>query len=86
MISILVVDDHPAFGSAVVSFLGAQKDLVVVALASDGEEAIEMAATWQPSIVLMDLVLSGMSGLSATRRILSTSPGSRVIILSLQSG
>ncbi|NND13463.1 MAG: response regulator transcription factor [Acidimicrobiia bacterium] len=86
MISILVVDDHPAYGSAVVSFLRAEKDLVVVALALDGEEAIELAAAWQPSIVLMDLVLSGMSGLSATRRILSTSPGSRVIILSLQSG
>lgn len=86
VISILVVDDHPAYGSALVSFLRTEKDMVVVALASDGETAIELSARWQPSIVLMDLVLLGMSGLDATRRILDTSPASRVVILSLQSG
>lgn len=86
MITILVVEDHPAYGAALTSFLSAEKDLVVLALAGNGETAIAFAAEWQPAVVLIDLVLPGMSGLDATRRILSVAPDSHVLVLSLQSG
>lgn len=54
--------------------LGAESDLEVVGTASDGHEALEMASTTRPDVVVMDLRMPGMDGLAATRRLVTGTP------------
>jgi len=62
----------------------AEPDLEVVGEAPDGCEAVELTHTLHPDIVVMDLRMRRMDGLAATRRLHSTEPGVRVVVLSLQ--
>lgn len=68
-----------------VSFLEGEPDMTVVAEADDGETAIRLARELAPRIVLMDVVLPGMSGIEATRRIVSEDPERLVLTMSIQS-
>ena len=80
-----MVDDHPRFREAMVSFLEGEPDMTVVAETDDGETAIRLARELAPRIVLMDVVLPGMSGIEATRRIVSEDPERLVLTMSIQS-
>jgi DNA-binding NarL/FixJ family response regulator len=78
---ILIVDDHPVVRAGLHGMLSAEPDLEVVAEAADGEEAVGLAASLSPDVVLMDLRMAGLDGVAATTRITAESPGVKVLIL-----
>ena len=80
-ITILLVDDHALVRSGVRAYLETQPELEVVAEASSGEEAVQLAIEHAPDVVLMDLVIPGMDGVEATRRVREVSPRSQVVVL-----
>jgi DNA-binding NarL/FixJ family response regulator len=78
---IVVADDHPIVRAGIVGLLEAADDLEVVAQAGDGAEAVASAETHRPDLVLLDLQMPRMDGVEATRRILASVPGVRVLVL-----
>jgi len=82
-IRILVADDHAGFRSGLRALLGAQSGLTLVGEAETGTEAVELAATLQPDVILMDLSMPGLDGIAATRRIVDTSPHIAVLVLTM---
>ena len=80
-ISILIADDHALVRQGVRAFLDTQPDLEVLGEAENGAQAVEMAANLVPDVVLMDLVMPGMDGVEATRRIKRASPRTQVVML-----
>jgi DNA-binding NarL/FixJ family response regulator len=78
----LIVDDNAGFRRRIREFLAPEPDIQVVGEAGDGHEAIEMAIALEPDVVLMDVRLAGMNGLSATRQIRDRLPEVCIIILS----
>lgn len=80
-IKILIVDDHAVVRRGLSTFLLVNKDLELVGEASDGAEAITMVSRHQPDVVLMDLLMPGMDGISATREIHQKYPKVQVIAL-----
>src|SRR6476661_5252502 len=77
---ILIVDDHPLTREALSSLLGAH-GLDVIGCASDGLEAISEAARLQPDLVLLDLSMPGLDGLSALPRLREAAPECEVVVL-----
>ncbi len=80
---VLVVEDHPLFRRGVVALLEAADGLTVAGTAATGEEAVRLAADVRPDVVLMDLQLPGISGIEATRAIVTADPEARVLVLTL---
>src|SRR5690242_2234381 len=80
---ILIVDDHAVFRRGVRAILEEQQGWQVVAEASDGRTAIELARLHQPDIVILDIGMPEMNGLEAMRQILRESPVSEILILTL---
>jgi NarL family two-component system response regulator LiaR len=80
-IRILVVDDHAVVREGLRAFLGVQEGFEIVGEAADGAEAIERAEELEPDVVLMDLVMPKLDGVSAMRELRVRSPRSRVIVL-----
>lgn len=81
-IRIIVADDHPAVRDSLVKMMHAETDIQVVAQASDGAEALEMARLLRPDFVLMDINMPLMDGINATARIRSSIPCVQVLGLS----
>jgi two-component system nitrate/nitrite response regulator NarL len=82
---ILVVDDFVGFRDAICPMLSNRPDLLVVAEASDGLEAVRKAEELQPDLIVLDLSIPKLNGLEATRRIRVLSPKSKISIASLES-
>ena len=80
-ITVMIVDDHEMVRRGACSYLEAQPDISVVAQASSGEEAVRLAQEFIPDVVLMDLVMPGMDGVEATRRVKNASPRTQIVIL-----
>lgn len=80
-ITVLLVDDHKVVRQGVRAFLQAQSDIEVVAEADSGETAVTLAAEHAPDVVLMDLVMPGMDGVTATRQVKAQSPRTQIIML-----
>jgi DNA-binding NarL/FixJ family response regulator len=77
----LVVDDHALIREGVVRLLSSQSDLQIVGQARDGQQAIEMARSLVPDLILMDLTMPGVGGLEATQCILEALPDCKVVML-----
>jgi two-component system, NarL family, response regulator LiaR len=80
-IRILLVDDHTMVRRGLATFLAVFDDLILTGEAESGEEAIRRCAELLPDVVLMDLVMPGMDGVSATRAIRQQFPQVRVLAL-----
>lgn len=80
-ITVMIVDDHDMVRRGACSYLEAQPDISVVAQAGSGEEAVALAQEFIPDVVLMDLVMPGMDGVEATRKVKNISPRSQIVIL-----
>ncbi len=80
-ISLLLTDDHALVRQGIRAFLELQPDLTVLGEADSGEAAVDMAAELVPDVVLMDLVMPGIGGVEATRRVKQVSPHSQIIVL-----
>jgi DNA-binding NarL/FixJ family response regulator len=85
-IRILTVDDHGLIREGVAALLANQSDMVLVAEASNGLEAIEQFRIHRPDVTLMDLQMPGMNGVEATIAICEEFPGARIIILTAYAG
>lgn len=81
-VSVLIVDDQALFRRAAASVVRATPGFEVVGEAESGEEAVELAATLGPALVLMDINMAGINGIEATRRITAEHPRMRVVLLS----
>lgn len=82
-ITVLIADDHQFFRDGVRALLASQPDMECVGEAATGEEAIRLSAEVQPDVVLMDVQMPGMSGVEATRLIVSSSPQIRVLVVTM---
>jgi len=80
-IRILLVDDQPLFREGLHTLLSIQPDFEVVGEAGDGAEALRLALSLRPSVVLMDLQMPVLDGVAATRRLREEQPECRVIVL-----
>jgi DNA-binding NarL/FixJ family response regulator len=78
---ILLVDDQSLFREALRTLLSLQPDFEIIAEAENGERALALARVHQPDVILMDLRMPVMGGVEATRRVMATVPGSRVVVL-----
>ena len=81
MIRVLVADDHPVVRAGIVALLGSADDIEVVGQASTGTEAVDLAVSLEPEIVLMDLRMPDLTGDEATAVILAKRPGIRIVVL-----
>ena len=80
-ITVVIVDDHVLVRSGLEVALAMFDDLRLVGQAGDGAEAVRLCQELQPDVVLMDLMLPGMTGVEATREILASCAGTRVVAL-----
>ena len=80
-IRILLVDDQALFREGLRTLLSIQSDFEVVGEASNGDEALRLASTLHPAVVLMDLRMPILDGVTATRRLHAAHPDCRVIVL-----
>jgi DNA-binding NarL/FixJ family response regulator len=78
---VLLVDDHQLVRAGLASLIDADPEMLVVATAADGAEALEVALREQPDVVLMDLSMPGMSGEAATAKIVAALPSTAVVVL-----
>jgi len=84
-ISVLLADDHRVVREGLRALLERNHDISVVAEASDGQEAVKLAAQVKPDVVVMDISMPVLNGIEATQQVIEASPSTRVIILSMYS-
>jgi NarL family two-component system response regulator LiaR len=80
-ITVMIVDDHEMVRKGAKGYLEAQPDITVVAEAESGVEAVQLSREHVPDVVLMDLVMPGMDGVEATRKVKDISPRTQIIVL-----
>ena len=85
-IRVLCVDDHPLVREAIVQKIVMQHDMEIVALAADGQQAIESYREHSPDVTLMDLQLPVRNGLDAIRAIRADDHEARIIVLTMYEG
>jgi len=85
-IRVLVVDDHPIVRAGIIALVQDHPRMDLVAEAGTGEEAVTLALTHRPDVILMDLRLPTMSGVEAIQTIRSSWPDARVIVLTTYDG
>ncbi len=80
-VRLVLVDDHPVVREGLRGMLEAEPDMCVVGEAGSGEEAVVVARTTRPDVILMDLRMRGLDGAAATQRILAESPHIKIVVL-----
>lgn len=82
-IGIVLADDHAVLREGLAALIDRQEDMVVLAQASDGEQAVELCAKNKPQVALIDLTMPRLGGMEAIPAILEGSPGTRVVVLTM---
>jgi len=80
-IRVLIADDHSLFAAALQAILGGDDRFEVVALATDGRQAVDLTSSLKPDVVLMDIAMPVLDGFQATRELRKGSPGTAVLML-----
>ena len=80
-IKILLADDHLVVRMGLAAIIGLESDLVLVGEASDGLEAVQLADKLKPDVVIMDLMMPRLNGVTATERILRKHPDAKIMVL-----
>jgi DNA-binding NarL/FixJ family response regulator len=80
-IRVLIADDHRLFAQALEAILATDDRIEIAGHARDGREAVELARTLRPHVILMDIAMPIMDGFQATKHILTESPGTSVLML-----
>ena len=80
---IVIVDDHPMVTEGIQSILESYEDIEVLACLSDGQDIIDRVEDLAPDVILLDLNMPGVGGLSATEMVLEKRPETRILILSM---
>jgi CheY-like chemotaxis protein len=81
--TLLLVDDNPTFLRILSDFLGEEEGILLVGTAGSGEEALEKAKDLRPQVILLDLVMPSLGGLSAIPRLRSMMPDVGIIVLTV---
>jgi DNA-binding NarL/FixJ family response regulator len=79
--TVLLVDDHPVVREGLRGMIDAERDLTVVGEAGSGAEAIALAESLRPDVILMDLRMPDVDGVTATERILAALPSTRIVVV-----
>ncbi len=82
-IKVLIIDDHPMVAEGIQSILESYEDLHVVGNCNAAQDAIDNLDAYDPDVILMDLNMPGMGGLTATEIVLEKRPGTRILVLSM---
>jgi two-component system, NarL family, nitrate/nitrite response regulator NarL len=82
-VKVLIVDDHPMVAEGIQSILETYDDIEVVATLGNGQDAVDLAPGLAPDVILMDLNMPRLGGLSATEMLLERAPDTRILILSM---
>lgn len=82
-IKILIADDHPLFRFGLRALLDAEPGMTVIGEATSGHEAVTMAASLAPDVILMDINMPELNGLEATRQILDGNPQANILVLTM---
>lgn len=82
-VRVLIADDHPFFRDGLRVLLEATADTELVGEATDGDEAIALAHTLRPDVILMDLRMPGLGGIEATRKILIENPQIGILVVTM---
>ena len=85
-IRVLTADDHPVVRTGVAALIANERDIEVVAEASEGAEAVKLFSKHAPDVVLMDLRMPVMNGVDATRAIVASNPQARILALTSYEG
>lgn len=83
--TVLVVDDHALFRDGLTALISRWDDFVVVGTAADGAEAIRLARSLRPGLILMDVRMEPVGGVEATAAITAADPDVRVVMLTMSS-
>jgi NarL family two-component system response regulator LiaR len=86
VIRVLIADDHAIVRKGISALLATEPGIEVVAEASDGKEALLKSEALTPDVILMDLVMPGIDGLEATRRLAGREPPARILVLTSFAG
>lgn len=84
-IKVIIADDHKIMRDGLKSMLEKQRDIEIIAEASDGRTSVELAIKLKPDVIIMDVAMPDMNGIEATRQIIEKSPKIKVIALSMHS-
>jgi DNA-binding NarL/FixJ family response regulator len=83
MISVLIADDHPMVREGLRAVFAATDDVTLVGEAVNGTEAVTLARERRPDVVLMDLQMPELHGIEATRQVVTDTPGTAVLVLTM---
>jgi len=81
LVRVLIADDHSLFAAALQAILGTDSTFEVVALAKNGRQAVELAESLEPDVVLMDIEMPVLDGFQATRQLSERVPAASVLML-----
>lgn len=82
-IKILIVDDHPMVAEGIEAILETYDDITIVAALTNGRDAVDQVVRLAPDVILLDLNMPGLGGISATEMILERRPETKILILSM---